>query len=139
MVAARRIKAHRVHAAVASGDYFVSSYASERFGFSLVSVRSTAPDCSNAINEFVVYEGKGTKPRRFVRVMLGEPSWDFYTEGQPLPFEDARAYKARRIRDRFTREMLLTYVEHWGAPVRSPDFWQSAGDAMTLVRTRRDR
>jgi hypothetical protein len=124
---------------VASGDYFVVSYAHERFGFPLVSVRSTGLEESHPLHEFAVYEGKGVKPRRLVRVMLGEPKWDFYTEGEPLPFENLQAYRAQRIRDRFSSEMLVTYVEQWGAPVRSADFWRSAEDAITLVRTRCDR
>ena len=123
---------------VAHGDGFVVSYASERFGFSLVSVRSTGLECENAINEFIAYEGNETKTRRVVRATSDEPRWDFHTEGEPLPFEDVYAYKARRVRDRFTREMLLTYIEQWGAPIRRAEFWQSVESAITLVRTRRD-
>lgn len=121
---------------VACGDDFVVSYAHDQFGFSLASVRSTAHDCVDSINEFMIYEGKGPKIRRMVRTMNGDPNWNFYTEGEPLPFENMQAYKARRIRDRFNREMLLSYLEHWGAPIRSADFWESAEDAVTLVRTR---
>lgn len=123
---------------VASGEYFVVAYASERFGFPLVSVRSTGPDYSDPVQEFAAYEGKGIKPRRLVRAMLDEPKWGFYTDGEPLPFENMQAYKAQRIRDRFTRNNLIDYLEQWGAPVRNADFWRSTEDALTLVRTRRD-
>jgi len=119
-----------------SGDYFVTSYARERFGLSFISVRSTAPDHSNPVNEFAIHAGKETKAFRWVRAMAGELHWEFHAEGEPLPFENIQAYKARRIRDRLTREMLLTYMEYWGAPVKNADFWRSAADAMTLVRTR---
>jgi hypothetical protein len=119
---------------VSSGDYFVASYASEKFGFSLVEVRSTSPErTTDHINEFATYEGKGAKPRRFIRAMSDNPKWDFFTTGEPLAFENLSAYKARRIRDRITREILLSYMEHWGAPVKSPDFWRSNESTMTLL------
>jgi hypothetical protein len=119
---------------VSSGDYFVAMYASEQFGFSLVEVRSTSPECAaDHINEFATYDGIGRKPRRFIRTMSDDPKWNFYTEGEPLAFENLSVYKARRIRDRFNREMLLSYMEHWGAPVRSPNFWRSNTNAITLL------
>jgi len=123
---------------VSSGDYFVASYASERFKLSLAHVRSTARGSAEPINEFVAYpDGSGVGPSsRMVRAFKDDPRWDFCATGEPLPFEDERAYTARFVRDRFTRPMLLDHLESWGAPVRNQAFWESDEQAVTLVRTR---
>ncbi len=40
--------------------------------------------------------------------------WTFDEGGTPLPFEDTARYRSRRIRDRFTVEMLDTYLHELG-------------------------
>ncbi|EJE50063.1 hypothetical protein PMI14_05349 [Acidovorax sp. CF316] len=117
---------------VASGDYFVVAYACERFGHDGVAVRSsgTASD-AEPINEFITYAGK--RMQRAVRAMKDSPRWDFYQQGEPLPFEAVQAYTARRVRDRLQREAVLDYLHAWGAPVRDAAFWQSAQQAVTLA------
>lgn len=117
---------------VSSGDYFVLSYACKRFGHDGVEVRSSAASDAEPINEFVTYTGN--RMQRAVRAMKDSPRWDFYEEGAPLPYEAVEAYTARRVRDRLQREAVLGYLEAWGAPVRDAASWQSAGDAVTLVR-----
>jgi len=119
---------------VSCGDGFVASYASERFGLSLAQVRSTAKHHMEPINEFIAYPGGKTQGYRMVRAFKDDPRWDFCAIGTLLPFENERAYSAHFVRDRFTRPMLLDYLEHWGAPIRNPEFWQSAEQAVTLVR-----
>lgn len=120
-----------------SGDRFIAGYASERFGFSLAQVRSTAKDCEEPMNEFIAYPGGRTVEYRMVRAFKDDPRWDFCAIGTPLLFENERAYSPRFVRDRFTRPILLDYLEHWGAPIRNPEFWQSAEQAVTLVRNYR--
>ena len=115
-----------------SGDYFVVEYACRRFGFPGVGVRSTTQDVEWPVNEFIVYESNAL--RRCVRALKDSPRWEFYTQGDPLDFENEEAYTARRVRDRIQRESLLGYVESWGAPVRNPEFWSSRQQAVTLVR-----
>lgn len=117
---------------VSSGDYFVMEYACKRFGHDGVAVRSTTQTEESPINEFAVYAGN--RMQRFVRAMKDSPRWNFYQEGEPLPYEAADAYTARRVRDRLPRETVLRYLEAWGAPVREAAFWQCAGEAVTLVR-----
>lgn len=41
-------------------------------------------------------------------------NWVFHQSGLPQPFEDTRRYSARRVRDRFTFEMLRDYLEAMG-------------------------
>ena len=116
---------------VSSGDHFVVEYACRRFGFAGVAVRSSAREDESPVNEFIAYESN--QRRRVVRAMKDSPRWNFYTEGEALPFEDASAYTARRVRDRLPRESLLGYLAQWGAPVCDPRVWSSHGQAMTLL------
>lgn len=116
---------------VSSGDYFVIEYACRRFGFAGVTARSSTRDDESPINEFIAYESN--QRRRVVRAMKDSPRWDFYTEGEPLHFEDQNAYTARRVRDRLPREAVLGYLAYWGAPVREPTFWSSQRQALTLL------
>lgn len=117
---------------VSSGDYWVMAYATERFGYEAIEVRSTTNEDPWPINELAVYEAG--KRRRFVRTMRESTKWDFYTAGTPLPYENQAAYQARRIRDRFSRETLLDCIERWGAGIRDPLFWTSDQPAITFVR-----
>lgn len=50
--------------------------------------------------------------------------WVFETGGEPLEFEDLQQYEARRIRDRFTPEMLDRYLKHLGIELFSTEFYE---------------
>ncbi len=50
-----------------------------------------------------------TNEQRILMAIRGDTSWVFENEGNPLPFEKPERYRARRIRDRFTPEMLEEY------------------------------
>ena len=43
-------------------------------------------------------------------------TWSFDDYGEPFDFENTDAYQQRRIRDRFTRDMLLQYLRELGVP-----------------------
>ncbi len=58
--------------------------------------------------------------------------WSFDTGGTPLPFEDLERYKARRIKDRFTPEMLHDYLIELGLHPFDENFYLPEGRA-TLV------
>lgn len=117
---------------VSAGDHFVCSYAGTRFGHEVAQVRSTTQAADEPVNEFITYAGN--RMQRAVRAMKDAPRWDFFQQGEPLPFEAVQAYTARRVRDRLQREAVLGYLEAWGAPVRDAAFWHSAQQAVTLVR-----
>lgn len=51
----------------------------------------------------------------------GRWSWD--SSGEPLPFEDPEAYRTRKVRDRFTRELLLQYLAAVHIFVDDPSFY----------------
>ena len=49
--------------------------------------------------------------------------WSFDVSGTPQDFEDLEAYRSRRIRDRFTSEMLERYCKALGIEVFDPEFY----------------
>jgi hypothetical protein len=51
---------------------------------------------------------------RSITVMNDGGKWEFDEIGDRLPFEEAEAYKAKRIRDRFPVELLARYLRHLG-------------------------
>lgn len=61
--------------------------------------------------------------RRSVALIHDGYKWDFETSGEPFPFEQTERYKARRKTDRFTPEMLDTYLKELGIDAFSEDFY----------------
>ncbi|MCP3933559.1 MAG: hypothetical protein GY705_31210 [Bacteroidetes bacterium] len=72
----------------------------------------------------LLYYKSGTE-RRFIRSMKDEPRWEFYQKGKPLSFEKVDNYNKRRIKDRFTEELLLEYLLSIGWNLREELFWQT--------------
>ena len=60
--------------------------------------------------------------------------WVFDQEGEPLPFEQAHQYQARRVRDRFTFEMLKDYLRHLGLAPFEEDFYMPPGSRAWLIQ-----
>ena len=60
---------------------------------------------------------------RSISVINEGNRWRFDQGWKPLPFENLEAYKAKRIRDRFTIEMLIDYLHHLKIDAYSPDFY----------------
>jgi len=54
---------------------------------------------------------------RGVSVAFDGDRWVFDATGEPQPFEEMAAYRARRARDRFTSEMLERYCQALGVDV----------------------
>jgi hypothetical protein len=53
-------------------------------------------------------------------------SWIFETNGEPLPFEDHQAYDAKRKSERFSPDLLLSYLAALGVPVDAEPDWERA-------------
>lgn len=64
------------------------------------------------------------KSERYVRAMR-DPKWEFYERGQARAFEDVECYRAKRIRDRVNRRVLLQCLRKAGWDLESPQFWES--------------
>jgi len=60
--------------------------------------------------------------------------WVFGHSGEPFPFEQVERYQARRVRDRFTFEMLKDYLRHLGLSPFEEDFYLPSGSSAWLVQ-----
>jgi hypothetical protein len=70
----------------------------------------------------------------FVRTVsvANDDGWRFEVSGEPQPFEDQMAYTRKRVRDRFTSEMLADYCSALGIDVFNPAAY---GPRAVLVRS----
>ncbi len=59
--------------------------------------------------------------------------WVFDQFGEPFPFEKLERYQARRVRDRFTIDMLKEYLFHLGLSPFEEDFYLPEGAPAWLV------
>ncbi|WP_146209611.1 hypothetical protein [Vitiosangium sp. GDMCC 1.1324] len=59
--------------------------------------------------------------------------WVFDQSGEPFPFEKLEQYQARRVRDRFTFDMLKDYLRHLGLSPFEEDFYLPEGAPAWLV------
>ena len=60
--------------------------------------------------------------------------WVFEQSGEPFPFEQVEKYQARRVRDRFTFEMLKDYLRHLGLAPFEEDFYMPPGSRAWLIQ-----
>ncbi|MCD4823792.1 MAG: hypothetical protein K8S55_04245 [Phycisphaerae bacterium] len=68
----------------------------------------------------------GNTERSICAMNDGGP-WCFETYGEPYGFEDTEAYSARRKRDRFTHDMLESYLQHLGIEAYDEAFYRPGG------------
>jgi hypothetical protein len=59
--------------------------------------------------------------------------WVFGQSGEPFPFEKLEQYQARRVRDRFTFDMLKEYLSHLGLHPFEENFYLPDGAPAWLV------
>jgi len=59
--------------------------------------------------------------------------WVFGQSGEPFPFEKLERYEARRVRDRFTFDMLKEYLHHLGLAPFEEGFYLPEGSPAWLV------
>jgi hypothetical protein len=60
--------------------------------------------------------------------------WVFEQSGEPFPFEQVEKYQERRVRDRFTFEMLKDYLHHLGLAPFEEDFYMPPGSHAWLIQ-----
>jgi len=68
---------------------------------------------------------------RTVHVTFNGRAWEFAATGTEQPFEEVDAYRARRVRDRFTSEMLERYCRALGVDPFEPDAYGSPAYLVT--------
>jgi hypothetical protein len=97
-----------------------------------------APDRSNGrfgavqFEMFAPYKTEFLNYLRTVSVTHDGRRWRFDAWGDEQPFEESATYAARRVRDRFTSEMLERYCEAVGVSVFEPE---SYGPDAVVVET----
>lgn len=73
--------------------------------------------------------------RRSISAANDGGRWRFDANGEPpLEFEQLEQYKARRIRDRFTPEMLDEYLRNFGIQFFSPNFYEVPQPAYLITK-----
>ncbi len=101
-----------------------TSHVSRLLGVRWVVASHHLPDRSrHATTQFQLGGPDGEPPLRFIRVIVADAEdgrWSWHSNGSPLPFERQHAYHARRIRDRFTRALLIEYLAALGIAVDDP-------------------
>jgi hypothetical protein len=60
---------------------------------------------------------------RSISATATDGRWEWFLYGNPLDFENACRYGARRIKDRFDRELLIDYLHALGIPAGSDDVY----------------
>jgi hypothetical protein len=69
------------------------------------------------------YNGNISNTRRAIASTY-DGRWTFYASGEPpLEFENPAYYTARKIRDRFTPEILDEYLRHLDIRYYDPDYY----------------
>ncbi len=80
--------------------------------------------------QFQLLGPEGEPPLLYARTIdarvFDSGRWTFRTWGTVQPFEQVEAYKKRRIRDRFNRELLVAYLAALGIDADEPDFYGEA-------------
>lgn len=71
--------------------------------------------------------------RRSIAAMNDGGRWVFEQSGAPFAFEDTARYDARKKRDRFTPDMLFSYLEHLGIPHLSDETLQPGGSCRGML------
>ncbi len=86
--------------------------------------------------QFALKNKSGISTQRYFRTIAAlndGGKWVFETTGTPQPFEQTERYKARKIRDRFTAEMLEDYCKALGIRLFDESFYGPQG--VLVVRT----
>jgi hypothetical protein len=93
----------------------------------VIATHSPAEQSSLPATQFHLLGPEGERPLMYVRTIdagiFDSGSWQFETNGTVQPFEDLDAYKARRVRDRFDRTMLLEHLAALGIQADKPGFY----------------
>ncbi|MFL5349967.1 MAG: hypothetical protein ACJ8AT_34760 [Hyalangium sp.] len=78
--------------------------------------------------------GKLNNYVRAIEVANDGGRWVFVQSGEPFPFEQVERYQARKVRDRFTFEMLQDYLRHLGLSPFEEDFYMPPGTRAWLIQ-----
>lgn len=60
--------------------------------------------------------------------VLRDTRWEYFEQGAVQSFEKPKHYRARRIADRLTPHIVITYLKTLGWDLEAPEFWLPNGD-----------
>ena len=93
----------------------------------LLRLRFTTDDKdADAIRELHLLRGN-KKYQRVIRVMK-DPKWVLFVDGEAQPFEEGKNFekiKGKLIKNYFTLDDLIRFVNNWGCPFDTEEFWAS--------------
>jgi hypothetical protein len=78
--------------------------------------------------------GPDRKPIRIIYAANDGGRWVFGESGVPFPFEETARYAAKKIRDKFTGEMLDDYLKHLGIAAFDETFYVPSNTGSILAR-----
>lgn len=113
------------------GDPFPpASFLSKSAGVRGIVASHTPPEQGpHLATQFHLFGPNGEPPLMYVRTIdtgiFDEGRWWFDTSGTPQPFEDLERYKARLVRDRFDRALLLEYLSALDIHADDPGWYRS--------------
>ncbi len=70
---------------------------------------------------------------RSISVLNDGGKWKFFEEGIPFPFEETQQYKAERIQERFTIDMLQQYLQALGLAPFNEHYYLPAGNQSAVL------
>lgn len=79
----------------------------------------------------------GAKPVRHI-MLSDQDKWEFDQSGNPLPFEDLEKYLEKFAKNRFTPEMLQTYLLEYNIDYFNDDFYMPTGSKAYIIEQIRD-
>lgn len=104
-------------------------YLSKRLGTDCaVAIHAPPDDVGHASTQLWLLGPAGDPPLMYIRTIAAHAEdgrWTWDDLGTVQPFERVERYKARRIRDRFDRPLLIEYLAALGIRVDDPAFFGS--------------
>ena len=88
------------------------------------------------IGESFALYGLGSDPLRDVRTVNAVNDggqWVFHEFGDIQPFEETDKYSTKRVKDRFTFDMLKRYLIHLGIDAFNEDFYLPSGNVEAIL------
>ena len=114
-----------------SQTYPVIRVVSDRLSTEGISIthRARAGKSGHASLQFQYHFGDRN---RAIATVCDDGRWTFDLVGDPFDFEETRTYRAKRIKDRLTPEMLDRYCAQFGLRLFDPEFYGNDGQLVTV-------
>jgi hypothetical protein len=95
---------------VPDGWMNMASFFPKKVGCKCVQIRiSTVPESG-------IFEYRVLQNEKIIRIiqLIQDPKWKFFSEGDPLPYEDVSIYENRLMKNKFNEEIIKAYLKAEG-------------------------